>query len=270
MFKVNGEFVFSPTDLTNAVECEFAVLRGLDVRLGRLEAGTSHPDLMLARTATLGDAHEGRVLKEFVAQFGPYDGSRARGVFTVESPARGNVEQVRAAARRTVEVLESGADVVYQAAFLRGRFTGFADFIVRQANGDYAVYDTKLARHAKVSALLQLAAYGDELAATGVPTAPQVHLILGDTNTDTHDLVDLIPVYRERRARLEALVDDHLEESTYAHWNDPRFLACGRCDTCQAEVDEHRDLLLVAGMRSSQRTRLRAAGIETIDDLGDC
>lgn len=60
-----------------------------------------------------------------------------------------------------------------------GRFLGFADFVVREGE-HYLVCDTKLARSAKVTALLQLAAYADSLAATGVPVAPSVRLILGD------------------------------------------------------------------------------------------
>jgi hypothetical protein len=43
--------------------------------------------------------------------------------------------------------------------------------------------------------------------------------------------------------------------------------ACGRCDVCTAEVAAHRDVLLVAGLRSTQRVRLAAAGIGTIDQL---
>lgn len=46
--------------------------------------------------------------------------------------------------------------MIYQGAFFGGRLVGFADFLVKHEDG-YAVYDTKLARHAKVPALLQLA-----------------------------------------------------------------------------------------------------------------
>jgi uncharacterized protein len=62
-------------------------------------------------------------------------------------------------------------------------------------------------------------------------------------------------------------VDTHRADGAALAWNDPRFAACGRCATCAAEVQAHRDLLLVAGLRSSQRTRLVAAGVHTIDEL---
>ena len=263
------QFVFSPTDLTNALGCEFGLLRDLDVKLGRIPAPPRVADAMLARTATLGDEHEARVLAGFVERFGAYDQAAGTGVCVIERPDASLPGAVAAAAARTLQVLRSGADVVYQAAFLRGRFNGYADFIVRTDDG-YAVYDSKLARHAKVSALLQLAAYGDELIADGIDVAPQVHLILGDHSVTSHDLHEIIGVYRERRARLEAIVDEHAADGGALAWNDPRFSACGRCDTCATEIQAHRDLFLVAGMRTSQRARLIEADVTTIDELAAC
>ncbi len=50
-------------------------------------------------------------------------------------------------------------------------------------------------------------------------------------------------------------------------WTDAGHTACGRCDTCEPQVATYRDLLLVAGMRSTQRARLIADGVTTIDEL---
>jgi predicted RecB family nuclease len=268
MFRLGGQLVFGPTDLTKAVECEFALLRNLDVLLGRVARPEQATDPMLERTARLGIAHESRVLAEFQERFGSYDRLTGRGVYTVARPNGADPCAPEAAAKQTLAILRSGADVVYQAAFLRGRFNGYADFVVREDGTDrYAVYDTKLARHAKVTALLQLAAYAEELVAQDIPLGREVYLLLGDGTTFSQDLADLLPVYRERRARLETIVDMHVEDEEQAAWDDARFVACGRCDTCAKEVAAHRDLLLVAGMRISQRSRLREAGVGTIDAL---
>ncbi len=160
-----------------------------------------------------------------------------------------------------------------------GRFLGFADFLIKTADAGgpvgasatpprYEVYDTKLARHAKVTALLQVAAYADQLERLGVPVGPEVHLLLGDGSTSTHQLRDILPVYRDRRARLEQLLDERLTEPA-VQWGDPRYAVCGRCEVCTPEVQAHRDLLLVAGMRLNQRTRLHDGGITTIDQLAE-
>lgn len=272
MFLLDGELICSASDLTAAIGCEFALLRGLDVRLGRIDQPEKSCDAMLARTARLGDAHEGRELDDLLTRYGPYDAAAGRGVYAVARPASRQRAALAAAAAETLAVLRSGTDVVYQAAFFRGRFSGYADFLIRDSTEEaggprYSVYDTKLARHARVSALLQLAAYADELATSGIATAPHVHLLLGDGSTADYELADLIPVYRERRARLHHLLDEHRLATQAVAWNDDRYVACGRCDTCAAEVAAHRDLLLVAGMRTSQRTRLREAGVTTIDEL---
>jgi predicted RecB family nuclease len=165
--------------------------------------------------------------------------------------------------------------VVFQGAFFDGRFLGYSDFLVRDDTAAdaaagapvYSVYDTKLARKAKITALLQLAAYADQLQLNGIPTSDTVHLILGTGKTTSHRLRDILPVYRRRRARLQQLIDDRVADGRATEWGDERYSACGRCTACAAEVQRSRDVLLVAGMRLTQRARLRAAGIQSIDEL---
>jgi uncharacterized protein len=87
--------------------------------------------------------------------------------------------------------------VVFQAAFFDGRFLGYAAFIIRSEDGRYEVCDTKLARSTKITALLQLAAYSDQLQARGIATGENVHLILGDDRVSTHRLAEILPVYQQ-------------------------------------------------------------------------
>ena len=119
----------------------------------------------------------------------------------------------------------------------------------------------------KVEALLQLAAYADTLAHAGVPVAPEVELVLGDGATVSYRVDELLPVYRPRRAALQRLLDDHLAGGTPVTWEDEDVRACFRCPECTIQVREHDDLLLVAGMRVSQRARLIDAGITTMTEL---
>ena len=256
----DGGLVLSPSDLANAAACELAVLSSLDGRLGWAEPVPIAADAMLERVSALGTAHENRVLQAYRETHDVVTIARPR---YDESGERAALERVHAS---TLDALASGADVVYQAGFFDGRFTGWADFVVREKDG-WTVLDTKLARSVKVTALLQLAAYADQLIGSGVPVTDEVHLILGDRSRSSHRLADLLPLYRERRARLEQLLDEHRAAEVPVTWGDPRYRACGRCDVCTAQVAAHRDVLLVAGLRSTQRARLAAAGIGTIDEL---
>jgi hypothetical protein len=55
--------VTSPSDLSTWAACEWAFLRRLDAKLGRIPAVPEVADAMLDRTARLGDDHEIRFLE---------------------------------------------------------------------------------------------------------------------------------------------------------------------------------------------------------------
>lgn len=259
MFLLDDAVIYGPGDLTLAATCEFALLRRLDALLGsRSDAISPAADPLLERAARLGVAHEHRLLADFEGRFGE--------VLTVPRPdytATGLYDAHRA----TVAAARSGAPVIYQGTFYDGRFLGFCDFLVRQPDGSYAVYDAKLSRHVDVSALLQTVGYAAALAASGVPTADRVHLLLGDGTDSAHDLAELLPVFEARRADLQRMLDEHRAGGGSVSWGDGGHVACGRCDTCVPEVESNRDLLLVAGIRGSSAQKLLAAGIRTIDEL---
>ncbi|MGV9194322.1 TM0106 family RecB-like putative nuclease [Microbacterium sp. MC2] len=265
-----GRIVWSASDLKAAAECEFAWLRAIDAKLGRVPAVEDPEDLTLQRAGRLGTEHERRVLDDYRRRF---PGRVVEIAETRSSDAAGLARAVG----ETTEALASDAAVIYQAAFATEDFVGFADFLVRDDAGRWLVQDTKLARHARVTALMQLAAYADQLDRLGVAVAPDVELLLGDGTTSTHALRDIAPVFSLRRARLRALIADRDLSAGAAGapiaWGDERgalrIVACGRCPTCDLEAIAHRDLLLVAGMRPVQRERLRAAGIHTIDALAE-
>ncbi|QOV97945.1 TM0106 family RecB-like putative nuclease [Rhodococcus pyridinivorans] len=272
MFLLDDRLVFGAGDLTRAASCEFAVLRNLDSTLGRLPRPDTEPDAMLDRVAALGGRHEQRVLDRFRAQVG------AEKVVEIARPEY-TAQALTEAAQATLDAVRAGAPVVYQGAFFDTGSSdtapdplgmiGFSDFLVLEDDG-YAVYDSKLSRHAKVEALLQLAAYADALARTGTPVSSHAHLVLGDGSIASYPLAEIMPVYRHRRACLETLLTSHRAAPGPVRWGAGGHTACGRCDDCTPELERHRDLLLVAGMRSTQRLRLIEAGVSTIDDLAAC
>lgn len=271
----DARIVWSASDLKAAAECEFAWLRAIDAKLGRIAAVDDPEDATLERAARLGTAHEVRVLDEYRARWR----TAVREIPAARSSDAGALSE---AVRLTDAALaDPTAEVVYQAAFATDEFVGFADFLVREpvarpdGSRPWIVQDTKLARRARVTALMQLAAYVDQLDRLGVSRSDEVQLLLGDGTTSTHRVDDLLPVFALRRERLRALIADRRvdlgAEGPVIAWGDARgdlgVVACGRCATCELEVVAHRDLLLVAGMRPVQRDRLRASGILTIDAL---
>lgn len=270
------DLVFSASDLVAASECEYRTLRILDEKLGRAPKAEFPTDEMQKRAGELGDQHEQTVLASLVAQYGKWDASRGAGVYSLErgQNLRGELQAKHA---ETELALRSGADVVFQATFFDGEFLGYADFLVNEAAGTgnpgrYEVWDTKLARHAKVGALLQLAAYGDQLLGMGLDPSPVVTLVLGtrvgeDWLRSSHSLPDLLPVFRERRRRFRHLTASHRAGDGTVEWQQPGVVHCGRCDYCAEQVQLHRDLLMVAGMSVVQRRKLHGTGITTIDEL---
>lgn len=273
------DLVFSASDLVTAASCEYQLLRKLDEKLGRSPKAVFEDDEMLKHAAVLGDLHEHRVLDAFVEEFGHWDPAAGRGVYDVVPAGAMDRATLLAKHRESIDALRSGADVVFQAAFFDGQFHGRSDFLVRQADGTYAVFDTKLARHAKVTALLQLAAYGDQLLKAGITPDPMVTLVLGATVQlpgggfeyvrSHHRLSEILPVFRERQDRFLALTSSHLAQPGPVQWDTAGLTACGRCDYCQEQVAATDDLLLVARMNSAQRKRLRTDGIRTVRELAE-
>ncbi|MBB2993516.1 uncharacterized protein FHR72_005026 [Mycolicibacterium iranicum] len=259
MFVTDDRVVYSASDLAAAARCEYALLRSFDARLG-WGPPTSGDDELLARTAELGAQHEQRHLSALRGE---------AGVAIIGRPQY-TVAGLTAAAEQTLAAIADRAPVVYQAAMFDGRFVGFADFLLLEDGPDgprYRLRDTKLARSVKVEALLQMAAYVETLTAAAVPVAPEVDLVLGDGAVVSYGVDELLPVYRPRRDALQRLLDDHLSGGRAVTWEDQHVRACFRCAECDEQVRASDDLLLVAGMRVSQRARLIDAGITTVHEL---
>ncbi|UMB70972.1 TM0106 family RecB-like putative nuclease [Mycobacterium paraterrae] len=260
MFMADDSVIYSASDLASAARCEYALLREFDAKLGWGQRVSVTAEL-LERTATLGDEHEQRRLDHLREE---HEGE----VAVIGRPFPFTVDNITAAATQTRRKLDADAPVIYQAAMFDGRFVGFADFLVLR-DGRYQVSDTKLARSAKVTALLQIAAYADALSQAGVPVHPEAELILGSGAAVTYQIDELIPVYREQRARLQRLLDEHYAGGQAVRWEDDGIRACFRCPVCEEQVRATDDLLLVAGLRVSQRAKLIDAGLTTVAELAE-
>src|SRR5699024_5120223 len=125
---------------------------------------------------------------------------------------------LQAHTERTLQALRAGADVVFQGGFFDGRFHGRSDFLERTVSSEgqvsYAVVDTKLARSVRPGAVLQLAAYADQLLAAGIPVADRTVLHLGDGTIATQDTADSVAVYREHRDAVRSVLGGDRERTS--------------------------------------------------------
>ena len=254
--------IISATDVAGSTGCLYSAARTLDERTGRAPAVPGRVDAMATRAAQLGEEHEGRILARFQERYGA-------GVVKIPPLERYDVPALQHVHDLTVAALRSDAEVIYQAALFDGSFYGRADFLVRQPNGSWSVYDTKLAHSAKTSALLQLAAYADQLLAAGVQVHPEARLILGTGEETVHPLAEILGPYRKSRSSLAGALNAHLLGDDPADWTDPQWNACLKksCEHCCAAIEESGDLLMVRGMRKNTRARLIGLGVASFHDL---
>ena len=259
---LDDNLILSASDLNNFLACGH--LTALDLSRARGEL-TIEPEQgadaeLLARK---GDEHERRYL-EFL---------KAAGQEVWEIPGGdGSPPSLESAVAATEEAMRAGAEVIYQATFLREGLRGHADFLFRveRPSGlgpySYEVADTKLARRAKPYFILQLSFYSELLAAAQGAEPERIHVILGNREQHSFRLAEFSAYFRRVRDSFLRTIADGIG-GTYpepvAHCQVCRWRSA--CDTRRL-ADDH--LSLVANISRRQRDLLSAAGVETLAALG--
>ena len=267
---INDSLVYSATDLVGFLECGHLTSLERATVSGHLE-GPVRSDPVLDRIAQRGQLHEERFLDSLLSE-----GFR---VVKLE-PDRGLPRGQRLVKGRdeTLEAMRAGADVVYQAVLFDGRRLGFADFLRRVEQGSdlfpwsYEVWDTKLARYAKASAVLQLCMYSDLLREYQGMAPEEMHLALGGVQGETGSfrVADYAAYYRLVAREFETVVN---QEHVYPLATIPEPVEhCSVCrwsDRCRAQWRVADDLSLVAGLTSRQRSVLHGIGVVTRSELAE-
>ncbi|WP_306360698.1 bifunctional RecB family nuclease/DEAD/DEAH box helicase [Nocardia sp. CC227C] len=306
MILFGDRVVCSTGDLVEAALCEFALLRALDAELGLVGPVEYRAPGVLPRPADperenrladLRDRHgsgvvrirteithpaptahdhrmgfEGGGLAARMAELGLRDpagtGAAGTGAGAGSADPALVVAALAVAHEATVAALRGDAEVIASPVLFEGDFAVGCDFLLRDSAPETHDYLTAgvANRRTRIGTLLEHAAFADALQRTGFRPAPHTRIWLGG-QAGTHTLADIAVVYRARRGRLALILDAKLNELLPVQWGDRRFLACGQCVTCTAELEARRDLLLVAGMRPAVRAQLRDAGITTVDRL---
>ena len=275
---IDGAPVFSATDLVGYLACEHLTAMETAVLHGDLERPHRN-DRELEIIRKRGFAHEERYLDELRAS--------GLGVVTIE---RNDDEEHRARilrqAEETIAAMEAGADVVYQATFFDGRWLGYADFLLRVADADrpsrwgpyhYEVADTKLARHVKAGAVLQICSYVDQLERIQGVLPQHMKVVLGGSAHETAVLRtdDFMAYYRAAKERFEAAVlapEGALRPTSPSTTYPEPVEHCDVCRWAAACAQRRRDddhLSLVAGISGRQRTALGTREIDTVVRLAN-
>lgn len=194
---------------------------------------------------------------------------RGEGRSVAEISAEGTLDERVDATR---QAMREGPDVIYQGAFLVGRWHGYSDFLLRRDDVasslgaySYDVADTKLARSAKAKHVLQLCVYAEMLAAEQGVMPVGMHVVLGSGEIASLATTSVLHYHRRARKRFEAFVD----AAPVASATDP----CGHCtfcrwiDRCDADWEAADHLSIVAGMGRSQIAALRSSGVNDIGGL---
>ena len=270
---IDGRPVFAATDLVGYLACEHLTALDRAVLHGVLERPHRN-DRELEIIRKRGLAHESRYLEEL----------RAEGRTIVEIDRDDDAEagdRLRRQAETTIAAMAGGADVVFQAAFFDGRWLGYADFLLRVESPErpsvwgpyhYEVADTKLARHVKAGAVLQICSYVDQLERIQRVRPESMHVVLGGSAREraTLRVDDYLAYYRAAKARFERAVLDAegqlLGISPSTTYPEP----VDHCDVCRwaaecvarRRADDH--LSLVAGISARQRTALATREIDTV------
>ena len=207
MQRVDGRLVYSATDLVGYLECAHLANLERAAVWGHLTR-PMRSDPVLDRIAQRGVEHEQRFLESL----------RGDGVTVVEVEPSGSLPYYERAIRgrdETLEAMRNGADIIYQAVLFDDRRLGYADFLRRVeqpsdlGEWSYEVWDTKLARHATASAVLQLCLYSDMVQKLQGRQPDEMHLALGGVQRETVSfrVADYAAYYRLVAREFEAFLD---------------------------------------------------------------
>ena len=270
MQRVDGRLVYSATDLVGYLECEHLANLERAAVWGHLNRPV-RSDPVLDRIGQRGIEHEQRFLESLHG-----DGVT---VVEVERDESLGYDERRIRGRdETLAAMRDGADVIYQAVLFDDRRLGYADFLRRVerpsdlGEWSYEVWDTKLARHATASAVLQLSLYSDMVRELQGRQPEEMHLALGGVQRETVSfrVADYAAYYRLVAREFEAFLDSG---PAFPVETQPEPVDhCGVCrwsERCRKQWRDEDDLSLVAGLSSRQRRALHAIDVTTRTGLAE-
>lgn len=264
MYMENQRLIFSPSDLVvfmespfaswmDRKECvEFVATRQLRTKIGETKK------LQLALQAR-GIKHEKQQLASFLAQ----------GLKVVDIKASN--QGFEASQQATLQAMQQGIDIIYQAALEGLPWRGYADFLVKVAgtsalgNYYYEVWDTKLALNAKPNAVIQLCCYSDLLSAIQQRLPDYLKIVTGSSKNIALKVENYRYYYLSLAKRFLAFhakfksnnMPNPVDTSSFGHWS----------KWAEQWLTEQDHLSLIANITRVQICKLNKAGIHNCEEL---
>lgn len=260
MLHLDGERIYSASDLVSFLECEHSTTLALIDLVTPLPRNPEDEQLALVQERGL--AHERAYLGTLTSQ--------CMSVIDINAHAGKNI---RARVAATLAAMREGFDVIYQAAFLDGNLLGYADFLVKVptpsdlGNFSYEAVDTKLALSSRSKFLVQLAFYSHLLGKAQGHYPERMRVVLGSDREATYRCADYRYYFDTALARFLTRVT--LDAAAAGTYPDP----CDKCTQChwsnfcdeQRVKDDH--LSQVAGITRVQVRKLVGASVPTLEAL---
>jgi predicted RecB family nuclease len=249
---------FTATDLANFVACQYLLTLKFDAAEGKIQKPYFR-DLGVELLRELGERHETGYLNQLSKKVGRI----------ISMPTDGDWAEAVAA---TKEAVRAGAEVIYQATFQDGNWRGRADFLLRVDKPSslgpfsYEVVETKLAKSARVRAILQLCFYSELLGKIQGAQPESMHVVLGGSiESEAFQVSRFIAYFRKVRRDFERAAVGPRDS-----YPEPVAL-CDVCEwysVCNSRWHEDDHLSLVAGISRNQRRELVSRDISTMTALG--
>lgn len=260
MRKITDVIQLSASDLVGHLNCSHLTELDLNVASGTLKKPHVW-DPLLEILRERGHRHE----QEFVQHL------RNQGLKTVFIDG---VDITDDAVLATRKAMESGSDVIIQAALRHERWSGRADILRRVEKPSdlgawsYEIVDTKLARETKAGSVLQLCLYADLLDKTQ-GTAPEfIYIVAPWSNFEPQQFryADYAAYLRKAKAAIEQATLDDVPPAQYPEPKEHCDI-CRWRERCELKRREDDHLCLVAGISKNQTSELQENGIKTATAL---
>jgi uncharacterized protein len=258
MYIDSGKITYSPSDLTLFMDSPFASwMEHSTLFQPELLSFADEEDSLMSVLQHKGIVHEQNILNAF----------QERGMNVVSITKNSN------AFEDTLTAMESGADIIYQAALSLPPFKGYADFLVKVEGksrfGDfhYEVWDTKLSKTVKPNFLIQLCCYAEMLKVLQGRSPEQIVVVLGNGEPIRFYANNYSYYYKPLKDRF---LQAHQQFSVKTCPNPADSGSWGRWSTyADILLEESDHLSQIATITKSQIKKLNKAGIETMQVMID-